>query len=178
MSFPHNYNRIISGIILRVKLFLGAEHQKRSTELEEITMENSRIAVRYFSKSGNTKKLADVIAKTAGCVAESIPVPVNGNVDILFLGASVYWGGISSEVKAYIQTLDKDKIGRVVVFSTSALAERAFPQVQKILQDKGIQVDTENFYCRGEFTALHKGRPNQDDLDAAKKFTSEILERK
>lgn len=64
------------------------------------------------------------------------------------------------------------------MFSTSALAERAFPQIQKKLQDKGIRVDTRNFYCRGEFTALHKGRPNQDDLKSAKKFAVKTIERK
>ncbi|MCD7859398.1 MAG: flavodoxin [Firmicutes bacterium] len=133
------------------------------------------IQVRYFSRGGNTKKLADAIAKAAGCKAEPIPVPVDGNADILFLGASVYWGGISSQVKDYIQALDRDKIGRVVVFSTSALAERAFPQIQKKLQEKGIPVDDKNFYCRGEFTALHKGRPNQEDMDNAGKFTEEII---
>lgn len=138
-------------------------------------MEKSKIAVHYFSKSGNTKKLADEIAKTVGCKAEPIPAPVDGNIDILFLGASVYWGGISSEVKAYIQTLDKSNIGKVVVFSTSALAERAFPQIQKKLQDKGIPVEDKNFYCRGAFTALHKDRPNQDDLKAVRKFTEEIM---
>ncbi len=139
-------------------------------------MEKSKIAVRYFSKSGNTKKLADEIAKTVGCEAKQIPTPIDGNIDILFLGASVYWGGISSEVKAYIQTLDKGNIGKVVVFSTSALAERAFPQMQKKLQDKSIPVENKNFYCRGAFTALHKGHPNQDDVKAAKKFAEEIME--
>ncbi|MCD7826843.1 MAG: flavodoxin [Clostridiaceae bacterium] len=138
-------------------------------------MDKSKVAVRYFSKSGNTKKLADEIAKTVGRKAEQIPAPIDGKVDILFLGASVYWGGISSEVKKYIQTLDKDKIGKVVVFSTSALAERAFPQIQKKLQDHGLQVESRNFYCRGEFTALHKGRPNRKDLDAAKRFATEMI---
>jgi len=138
-------------------------------------MEKSKVAVRYFSKSGNTKKLADEIAKAVGCKAERIPAPVNEKVDILFLGASVYWGGISSEVKEYIQTLDKANIGKVVVFSTSALAERAFPQIQKKLQSCGIQVESRNFYCRGEFTALHKGRPNREDLDAAGKFAAEMI---
>ncbi|MCD8398443.1 MAG: flavodoxin [Lachnospiraceae bacterium] len=138
-------------------------------------MEKSKVAVRYFSKSGNTKKLADEIAKAVGCKAEQIPAPVSSRVDILFLGASVYWGGISSEVKDYIQTLNKDSIGKVVVFSTSALAERAFPQMLKKLQSCGIQVESRNFYCRGEFTALHKGRPNQEDLNAAGKFAAEMI---
>ncbi|MCD7796936.1 MAG: flavodoxin [Clostridiales bacterium] len=136
------------------------------------------IQVRYYSRGGNTKKLADVIAKATDCKAEQIPVPIDGNADILFLGASVYWGGISPEVKSYIKALDKNRIGKVVVFSTSALAERAFDQIQKMLQDKGINVDNRNFYCHGEFTALHKGRPNQNDLEAAKQFARKITERK
>ncbi|MCC8191845.1 MAG: flavodoxin [Ruminococcus sp.] len=141
-------------------------------------MEELKVAVRYFSKSGNTKKLADVIAKASGCKAEKIPAPLNDYVDVLFLGASVYWGGISSEVKKYIKTLDKSKVGRVVVFSTSALAERALPQVKKCLQERKINVDSKSFYCRGEFTALHKGRPNSDDLRAAAKFAKQVLEGK
>lgn len=138
-------------------------------------MQKTNIAVRYFSKSGNTRKLADEIANTVGCKAEQIPAPIDGKADILFLGASVYWGGICSEVKEYIQTLDKNKIGKVVVFSTSAMAERAFPQIQKKLQSRGIQVESRNFYCRGEFTALHKGRPNRKDLDDARQFATKMI---
>ncbi len=143
--------------------------------LEERIREKSKVAVRYFSKSGNTKKLADEIAKAVGCKAEQIPSPIEDKVDILFLGASVYWGGISSEVKGYIQTLNKDSIGKVVVFSSSALTERAFLQMQKKLQSCGIPVESRNFYCRGEFTAFHKGRPNREDLDAARKFSTEMI---
>ncbi len=140
-------------------------------------MEEAKIAVRYYSKSGNTKKLADAIAGATGCTAASIPEPIDGEVDVLFLGASVYWGGISSVVKDYIQSLDKTKVGKVVVFSTSALAERAFPQLQKKLEAKGIQVANKNFYCRGEFAAFHKGRPNQSDLKNAKKFALEMVKK-
>ncbi|MCD7741376.1 MAG: flavodoxin [Ruminococcus sp.] len=138
-------------------------------------MDGCNVAVRYFSKSGNTKKLADAIAKTAGCNAQEISTPLDGNIDILFLGASVYWGGISSEVKSFIVNLDSSKVGKVVVFSTSALAERAFPQIQELFKKNGIKVDKNNFYCRGQFTALHRGRPNNDDLEAAKKFTLKVL---
>ncbi|MCD8335674.1 MAG: flavodoxin [Lachnospiraceae bacterium] len=133
------------------------------------------IQVRYFSKGGNTKKLADCIARTAGVQAQPIRNGASDQADILFLGASVYWGGIDSQVKEYIKQLDPKKIRKVVVFSTSALAQRAFPNIRKRLEKRGIPVAEENFYCRGEFTALHKGRPNADDLKAAGKFTRDIL---
>jgi hypothetical protein len=63
----------------------------------------------------------------------------------------------------------------VVIFSTSALVERAFPEIKKYLTDKGIQVSEENYYCRGQFTLLHKGRPNSKDLIEAEKFTKQII---
>ncbi|MCC8195513.1 MAG: flavodoxin [Ruminococcus sp.] len=138
-------------------------------------MDNLKVAVRYFSKSGHTKKVAEAIAGALNCTAMPTSVPVDADVDLLFLGASVYWGGISSDVKKFIDELDKDRIGKVVVFSTSALAERAYPQIKQRLQDKGIRVEERNFYCRGEFTALHKGHPNDDDLKAAKKFACAVV---
>lgn len=133
------------------------------------------IKVRYFSKSGNTRKLAEAIAEEAHCLAQDISVPLDGDADILFLGAAVYWGGISPEVKEYIRGLDKSRIGKVAVFSTSSLAQRAFPQIQKELVKRGIAVFDENFYCRGQFQALYRGRPNEDDKKAAKKFAADRI---
>lgn len=43
-----------------------------------------KIAVRYYSKTGNTKKLADVIAKAANVSAESIPTKLKEPFDVLF----------------------------------------------------------------------------------------------
>ncbi len=130
----------------------------------------------YFSKSGNTKKLAEAIAQTAGVKA----TPIQGGkavtqADILFLGASVYWAGIDGAVKRYIEQLDGRKVKKVVVFSTSALAERAFPDIKKRLTQAGIDVAEENFYCRGQFMAMHKNRPNQDDIQEVQAFTKKIL---
>ena len=134
-----------------------------------------KLEVRYFSKSGNTKKLAEVIAEEAGCKAQDISVPLDGYADILFLGAAVYGGGISSKMKEYIQALDKDKIGKVAVFSTSALSERAFPQIRQELEGKGIAFFEKDFYCRGQFLTFHRGRPNDDDKEAARKYAADIL---
>ncbi len=91
---------------------------------------SNNTAVRYFSKTGNTKKLAEEIAEVTECRAQTIDYPVTDKTDILFLGASVYWGGVDSRVKEFIHTLDADHIGMVTVFSTSALAERAYPELK------------------------------------------------
>ena len=44
------------------------------------------IQVRFLSKSGNTKKVADAISKEVGVPAESIAKGISGSTDILFLG--------------------------------------------------------------------------------------------
>ena len=133
------------------------------------------IKVVYFSKTGNTKKLAERIAVTAGVHAKDVGNGAAEEADILFLGASVYWAGIDKAVKKYIDELDAQKVKEVVVFSTSALAERGLPEIKKRLEKKEIKVCDKDFYCRGQFAALHKGRPNAEDLDEAEAFTKQIL---
>ena len=49
-----------------------------------------KIAVRYYTKTGNTKKLAEAVAKAVGAEALPISVPVDEPADILFLGNSYY----------------------------------------------------------------------------------------
>ncbi len=59
------------------------------------------IDVRYYSKSGNTKKIADAIAKQAGVSAKLIHEPIQGEVDMLFLGIGLYAFDIDPELKEY-----------------------------------------------------------------------------
>lgn len=132
-----------------------------------------KIAVRYYSKTGNTKKLAEAIAATAGVQAETVNVPVV-EADILFLGSAVYAAGIDEQVKIFIQQLD-NRIGKVVNFSTAALLPSTYDQVKKLLKSKGIPLDNREFHCRGSFSFLHKGRPNEQDLANVRQFAGGIL---
>lgn len=53
-----------------------------------------KIAVRYFSRTGNTKKLAEAIAKAINVEAKITDKPLCEDVDILFLGSSAYANGV------------------------------------------------------------------------------------
>ena len=55
-----------------------------------------RVAIRYCTRGGNTKKLADAISKAIGVDAEATSVPLTEDVDILFLGSSVYANGVDN----------------------------------------------------------------------------------
>ena len=133
-----------------------------------------KIAVRYFSRGGNTKKLADAIANAVGVTAETTDVPLTEDVDILFLGSSVYAYGVDEHVKDFINGIDV-KIGKVVGFSTAALVKSTYHQVDKLLAAKGIPHAKEEFYCRGSFGLMHKGHPNAKDLEHAATFAKEIV---
>lgn len=133
-----------------------------------------KIAIRYYSRGGNTKKLADAISKAVGAAAETTAVPLKEDVDILFLGSSVYAAGVDDEVKAFVRGIDV-KIGKVVNFSTAALLKSTYKQVSRLLRDKGIPMAEEEFHCRGSFAMAHKGRPNADDCQAAAAFAQKIL---
>ena len=49
-----------------------------------------KFAVRYYTQTGNTKKLAEAVADALGVEALPITEPVEEAVDVLFLGNSYY----------------------------------------------------------------------------------------
>ena len=60
-------------------------------------------------------------------------------------------------------------------FSTAALVKSSYKQVSKLLAEKHIPFAKEEFYCRGSFAMMHKGRPNADDCEAAAEFARKII---
>ena len=61
-----------------------------------------KAAVRYYTRSGNIKKLAEAIAKAVGVEAKTVDEPLREDVDILFLGSSVYAYGVDDSIKNFI----------------------------------------------------------------------------
>ena len=133
------------------------------------------IAVRYYTKTGNTKRLAEAIAKAVGTEALPLTSPITEPVDILFLGNSYYAFNIDPEVRRFISSLDKSKVGRIVNFGSAALLNSTYKRVKAEADKAGIPMDEREFHCRGEFKGLHKGRPNEEDLRAAAAFAGRIL---
>ena len=93
-----------------------------------------KIAVRYYSRTGNTKKLAEAVAKAIHVEAKTTDEPLREDVDILFLGSSVYANGVDGKIKMFIQNLNV-KVGKVVNFSTAALVKSTYKQVGKLLAE-------------------------------------------
>ena len=134
-----------------------------------------KIAVRYYTRSGNTKKLADAVAKTAAVESKDISCPLDEKADILFLGCSYYAFDVDEAVKKFIIE-NKDNIGKIVCFGTSAMMRSMKKPVKKVADTVGVAVAEEEFHCRGEFAKFHKGRPNEKDLADASAFAKSVLD--
>ncbi len=132
------------------------------------------VAIRYDSKTGNTKKLAQAIGEALHVPALTVDQPLPGHVDLLFLGSSVYAAGASPEVKQFISGLEKGNVDRVACFSTAALLPSTYGQVSRLLRQRGIPVDSREFHCRGQYHMLHKGKPDGADLENVRKFAKEL----
>ncbi len=133
-----------------------------------------KVAVRYYTKTGNTQKLAAAIAKELGVEALPISMPVTEPVDILFLGNSYYAFSIDPEVRDFIRSLDKKLVGKIANFGSAAMLNSTYKKVKAEADKVGIPMADKEFHCKGEFKGVHKGRPNEDDLAAAAAFAKAL----
>ena len=128
------------------------------------------IAVRYYSRSGNTKAVAEAIAKAADVEAVSVDqdnAAISEPLDVLFVGGALYAYGIDNKLKEYLQTLKKEDAKKAVVFSTSWLSKHAIELIKKGLSEAGIPVTEEFYYV--------KGKPVEQQIKDAAAFARKFL---
>ena len=82
---------------------------------------------------------------------------------------------IDPEVKAFVASLDKTKIGKIVNFGSAAMLSSTYKKVKKVADKVGIPMDGKEFHCKGEFKGIHKGRPNEEDIAAAVVFARQYI---
>ena len=107
------------------------------------------ITVRYFSKLGHTKDIAEAIASALDIKATSIvdEPTLQEHVDILFLGGAPYANIMDNKLRAYASSLNKDQVDKVILFTTSNWSRRTVYALRKILKGKGIEVADGHFYA-------------------------------
>ena len=132
-----------------------------------------KTAIRYYTRSGNTEKLALAIAEQLNLKAETVEIPLEEKTEVLFLGCSYYAFDMDAVVKQFLKA-NREKIGRVVCFGTSAMMKSMKKPMEKVAGELGIAVAEEEFHCRGSFGPMHKGKPDAEDLAAAKAFAAQV----
>lgn len=135
-----------------------------------------KVAVRYYTKTGNTRRLAQAIADALGVEALDLSHTIDEKVDILFLGNSYYAFTIDPEVRDFVRSLDPDKVGKIVNFGSAAMLNSTYKKVKAEADKVGIPMDEREFHCKGEFKGIHKGKPDEEDLKNAADFARKIIE--
>ena len=128
-----------------------------------------KCAVRYYSRSGNTRLLAEAIADELGVEAvsaDSSDAKISGHIDVLFIGGALYAYGLDKRLVSFIRTLDGDMVGRAVLFSTTWLSKHSFDLMRKELEARGIVVADKTFYA--------KNKPTPERLKEAKAFADDM----
>lgn len=133
-------------------------------------------AIRYYTRSGNTEKLARAISEALNLPAESVEIPLTERTDILFLGCSYYAFDMDRHVKDFLRS-NADKIGQVVCFGTSAMIKSMKKPMKKVLNELGIPMAEDEFHCYGSFGFMHMGRPDANDLKAVGEFAIAVAEK-
>ncbi len=127
-------------------------------------------SIRYYSKFGHSKQMAQAIEEIVGAKAATVAEPLTGTVDTLYLGAGVLLGKVNSAVIDFINTLKPEDVKEVVLFGSCAIIDSPVPQMRKALEAKGIKVSDKSFTCKGSMGPIHRGHPNKADLDDFCKF--------
>lgn len=134
-----------------------------------------KIAIRYFSRGGNTKKLAEAIGEELGVEVLTTDSPLTEDVDVLFLGSAVYAYGVDDNIKKFIEGINV-KVGCIYNFSTAALIKSTYAQISKLTKAKGLNLSREEYSCKGAFGPLHKGMPGEKEIREVKEFARKVTQ--
>lgn len=109
------------------------------------------VAVRYFSRGGKTRQVAEGIAKALGVEAVSVDSAKAGldeHVDVLLVGGALYAYGLDKHLDQWLDGLDASKVERAALFSTSWISRHALALMRKKLEAKGISVAADELYLK------------------------------
>ena len=107
------------------------------------------VEIRYFSKSGNTKAIAQSIAAAVGAEAHDISTPLSGKADILFLGGAVYAFRIAGKLKKFIKTLSPEAVGKSRGFQHGRKSGRRVAAHQKAAAEMRYRAGRRGVSLRG-----------------------------
>jgi len=135
--------------------------------------------VLFFSRGGNTKKLAEAIAGQLGVTVSEIESGALGPADsILFLGSGCY---ASKPDKTVLDFIAKNNFaGRnVAIFGTSASGRgNEVRFLSEVLKGKGAKV-LGSYHCTGQWLwIVRRGHPNKEELSGAQRFALEMTKSK
>lgn len=107
------------------------------------------IEIRYLSKLGHTKDIANAMGEELNIAPKSISEypSIDNKIDVLILGGAPYANVMDKELREFAKKIKKEDVDIVVLFTTSNWSRRTVYSLRKILKDKGIEVYKDYFYA-------------------------------
>lgn len=123
-----------------------------------------KYAVRYASRGGNTKAVAEVIADKVGVKALHAYEPITEEVDVLFVGGGVLFNSPTKELKEFLASLDGTKVKEIVAFSTAEFSGATIKKIEAAAKEKGIKVNSESLLLKLAYQGFSLFAPAGGDL--------------
>lgn len=98
------------------------------------------IAIRYQSRTGHTKAVAEAMGKALSVKAEDISAPIKEPVDVLFIGGGLYAFQTDPALTDFMKNLDSTKVKTIVVYSTFGAFRFTQKRLTKIAKRRKFHV--------------------------------------
>ena len=111
------------------------------------------VAIRYQSRGGHVKEMAEIIAEGAEVEPISIDdprAPITKPVDVLFIGGALYKFQLDPSMVEYLDSIPEGMVRKAIVFGSSALTRRPVYMIQERLKQKGVDIHPMALYMRGK----------------------------
>lgn len=131
-----------------------------------------KVAIRYQSRGGNVKAMAEAIARGCGVDAvsfDSADAQLTEPVDLLFVGGGLYGFQLDKDFRAYLENLPEDYVGEAICFGSSMLTRRPVLLIQDVLKSKGIKINKQAIWSRNH--------PNENLIEVIEYFAENELTR-
>jgi flavodoxin len=136
--------------------------------------EDKMFEVVYFSRGGNTKKVAEAIAEELGTAARDIRAMDRvEEYSTVIIGTGCYGAVVAKDIMDFIER-NRLQGRKIALFTTSLLGlGQEVSLMEKQIRVKGVEI-IEHFNCAGSFLGMKKGHPDADDLEKARQFARGI----
>ncbi len=111
------------------------------------------IAIRYQSRGGHVKEIAEIISKGVGVEPISIDdprAPLTKHVDLLFIGGALYKFALDPSMEEYIKNLPEGIASKAIVFGSSWFTHRPVLLLKERLVERGIDIHPSALWMRGK----------------------------
>lgn len=111
------------------------------------------VAIRYQSRGGHVKEMAEIIAEGAGVEPISIDdprAPLTEHVDVLIIGGALYKFALDPAMEEYLAKLPDGIASKAIVFGSSLLTHRPVLLLKERLKAHGIDIHPSAMWMRGK----------------------------